>query len=546
MKIRHLIGICLILTVAATAGCNKKSQPAEEKSEQQKNAMVQSTSEQAPSDKSAIQEPEPVKSELQEQKPVSVRTESGLTRPEETEYYAILMEGKKVGHAVQERVVNGTEVTTSTELEITLSRTGIPVGIQTKAITNETIEGKPLGFELEQVLGFIETKVMGVVGEDGKVQVTSGQQRTEFDWPASAVMAEGMRLLHFKNGLKEGTKYNAKMFDPSVMQVVDVEVEVGPKQAVDLLGRVVELTLVQSTVSSPQFGLLSVDEYYDDELRLQKSIMPLMGMTIEQVACTKEFALGQNDVLEVVNKMFMPSPEPLEDVSLARSITYYLSSVRDTSDFVMPSNDNQKARRLSDGRVILKVEPVAAPRGVKFPYKGNDPVALDALKPTRYVESDQPIIIDLARRAVGDTDDASEAARRIEAFVSRYITNKSLSVGYASAAEVAVSRQGDCSEHAVLVAALCRAVGIPAQVVTGLAYVPQWRDLQNGFGGHAWAQAYIGGRWIGLDAAFKSAGLGGFDPGHITLAEGNGNPEDFLNLINTLGLFKIDRVEVYR
>ena len=278
MKIRHLIGICLILTVAATAGCNKKSQPAEEKSEQQKNAMVQSTSEQAPSDKSAIQEPEPVKSELQEQKPVSVRTESGLTRPEETEYYAILMEGKKVGHAVQERVVNGTEVTTSTELEITLSRTGIPVGIQTKAITNETIEGKPLGFELEQVLGFIETKVMGVVGEDGKVQVTSGQQRTEFDWPASAVMAEGMRLLHFKNGLKEGTKYNAKMFDPSVMQVVDVEVEVGPKQAVDLLGRVVELTLVQSTVSSPQFGLLSVDEYYDDELRLQKSIMPLMGV----------------------------------------------------------------------------------------------------------------------------------------------------------------------------------------------------------------------------------------------------------------------------
>jgi hypothetical protein len=546
MKSWYLFGICFTLAVLATAGCSKKSPPSEEQSEPQVNASEQPSSGQTTSNKSTTQELETVGSELREQELVSVEVESGQTQPGEIEFFAILMEGQKVGHAVQNRVVNGSKVTTTTELEITLSRTGIPVGIQTKAMTVETIDGRPLGFELEQVFGFIVTKAVGTVSENGRVQITAGQQRTEFDWPAGAVMAEGMRLLHFQNGLKEGTKYDAKLFDPSVMQVVDVEVEVGPKQNVDLLGRVVPLTLVQSTVRSPQFGLLSVDEYYDDNLRLQKSIMPLLGMIIEQVACTKEFALGQNDVLEVVDKMFMPSPVPLEDVDLAKSITYYLSRVKETSDFVMPSNDNQKARRLSNGMVILKVEPAVAPKGIKFPYKGSDPVALEALEPTRYVESDQEIIIDLARRAVGDTGDTAEAARRIEAFVSGYITNKSLSIGYASAAEVAVSRQGDCSEHAVLVAAMCRAVGIPAQVVTGLAYVPQWRTLQNGFGGHAWAQAYIGGKWIGLDAAFKSAGLGGFDPGHITLAEGNGNPEDFLNLINTLGLFKIDEVIVQR
>ncbi|MFZ2146684.1 MAG: transglutaminase-like domain-containing protein, partial [Sedimentisphaerales bacterium] len=167
-----------------------------------------------------------------------------------------------------------------------------------------------------------------------------------------------------------------------------------------------------------------------------------------------------------------------------------------------------------------------------------------ALEPTRYVESDQQVIIDLAQRAVEDTSDAAEAARRIEAFVADYVTDKSLSVGYASAAEVAVSRQGDCSEHAVLAAALCRAAGIPAQVVTGLAYVPQWRTVQNGFGGHAWVQVYLADKWVGLDAAFKSAGLGGYDAGHIALAVGNGNPEDFLNLVNTMGQFKIEKVTV--
>jgi hypothetical protein len=546
MKTRYLVGIYFVLVVLTAAGCSKKSQPQGDEPTPQMNVSEQSSSGQAEPDESAIQEPEVVRSELRTEKPVLVGAEFGQTRQEETEYFAILMEGQKIGHAVQIRMVDGSRVTTSTELEITLSRTGIPVSIHTKAKTFETVDGKPLGFELEQTFGIVVTKVVGIVNEDGKVEVTAGQQRTEFDWPTGAVMAEGMRLLHFRNGLEEGTSYDAKMYDPSVMQVVDVEVEVGPKQNVDLLGRVVPLTLVQSAVRSPQFGLLSVDEYYDDELRLQKSIMPILGMTIEQVACTKEFALGENDVLEVVDKMFMPSPVPLEGVGLARSITYYLSRVKDTSDFVIPSNDNQKVQRLSGGRVILKVEPVVAPKGVRFPYKGDNPVVLEALEPARYVESDNEMIIALARKAIGGTKDAAEAARKIEAFVSQYISNKSLSVGYASAAEVAVSRQGDCSEHAVLVAALCRAVGIPAQVVTGLAYVPQWRTLQNGFGGHAWAQAYIGGKWVGLDAAFKSAGFGGFDAGHITLAEGNGNPEDFLNLINTLGLFKIDRVEVYK
>ena len=125
-------------------------------------------------------------------------------------------------------------------------------------------------------------------------------------------------------------------------------------------------------------------------------------------------------------------------------------------------------------------------------------------------------------------------------------------MGYASAAEVAESRKGDCSEFAVLTAALCRAVGIPAQVCVGVAYVDEFGGIQ-GFGGHAWDQAYVGadeqgkgGKWIGLDAAFKGSGRGGYDAGHIALAVGNGDPGDFFNMATTLGQFKVDKVEVRR
>jgi len=544
MKAKYLLWICLVLVVINAVGCRKKSPAPPEESIQQKEVLEQPSTEQAAPDKPARQEPKMVKPARQAEEPVSVKAGSEQAQPEETEYFAVLMEGKKVGYAIQNRAVAGNKVTTSVELKITLSRMGVSVSVRTQASTIETIDGKPLGFELEQALGMMVTKTIGTVDEQGKVIAKTGQQQVEFDWPSGAVMSEGMRLLLLKYGLAEGTTYTVKLFDPSMMQVFDVEVKVGPKQNVDLLGRVVALTEVQSNVSSAQIGSLISTEYYDDKLRLQKSITPVMGMTIEQIACTKEFALGEIDVLEVVDKMFMVSPEPLGDVGSARSITYYLSPVTDEVDLKIPSNDNQKVEQLSDGTIILTVEPVVAPTGVRFPYKGNDPAALEALEPTRYVESNQKVIIDLARQAVGDTGDAAESARRIEAFVADYIEDKSLSIGYASAAEVAVSRQGDCSEHAVLTVALCRAVGIPAQVVTGLAYVSQWGTFQNGFGGHAWVQVYLGDQWVGLDAAFKGADLGGYDPGHIALAVGSGNPEDFLNLLNTLGQFKIEKVVV--
>ncbi|MHC4532597.1 MAG: transglutaminase-like domain-containing protein [Planctomycetota bacterium] len=541
MKYKCFLGICFLLVVINVIGCRKKPESSPEPQQQTVGSMEESSQTQAEFERV-------FRDKLEGEQPPAKVTASAIDvsedQADEIEYFALLMEGKKVGYAIQKRDVEDEKVTTSVELKITLNRMGVSVSVQTKADTYETVEGKPLGFELEQALGMMATKTTATIDEQGKVKVKTGQQEVEFDWPDGAVMSEGMRLLHLKHGLEEGTTYNVKTFDPSMMQVVDVEVEVGSKRNIDLLGRVVALIEVKSTINLSQMGTMVSTEYYDDELRLQKSVMPVMGMNIEQVACSREFALGEIDVLEVVDKMFMKSPEPLGDVGSVRSITYHLSPIEEAADLKIPSGDNQRVERLNNGNLILTIEPVAAPKGVSFPYKGSDPEALEALEPSRYVESDQKVIIDLAKRAVGRASDAAEAARKIETFVADYVSDKSLSVGYASAAEVAASKQGDCSEHAVLTAALCRAVGIPAQVVTGIAYIEQWGTVQNGFGGHAWTQVYIGGKWIGIDAAFKGADLGGYDAGHITLAAGSGNPEDFLNLVGTMGQFKIDRVEV--
>ena len=466
----------------------------------------------------------------------------------ETEYFAVFMEGKKVGYAIQSRTAADKKVTTTEKVSMTISRLNVPITINTTETSIETTDGEPLGFEAVQELSGMAMKIAGTVNKQGTVNLTTAsmgaEQKSTFEWPEGAVMAEGLRLLQLKKGLKEGVKYTASVFSPSILQAIDAQIHIGPKRNVDLLGRVVTLTEVTTTLNMPGAGEIVSINYVDDDLQLQKNIMPVAGMQIEMIACEKAFALGDNDVLELVNKMFLASPEPLDNVGSADSISYHLVPTGEANDLKIPSGDNQKVRQLENGGAIVTVRPVTAQAGAEFSYKGRNEAILEATRPTRFVQSDHKQIIELAHRAVGDTKDAAEAARRIEAFVADYIERKNLSVGYASAVEVAASRQGDCSEFAVLTTAMCRAVGIPAQMVMGVAYIKDFAGLQDQFGGHAWAQAYVGGKWIGLDAAFKSAGLGGYGPGHIALAVGNGDPEDFFGLVTTLGRFKIDKVIV--
>jgi len=536
MRAWYLVGVFLVLALVAT-GCKKEPEPVPEEPVPTKSALEKPTPEKLAPEKPALEEPT-LKKQTSEEATV-----------DETEHFAVFIEGKKVGYAIQRRDVAGGKVTTSEKVSITMSRDNVPVTINTTETSIETMDGEPLGFEVVQELGLMTMKVSGTMGANGVVNLTmtsmGTEQKSTFEWPSGSVMAEGLRLLTLKKGLEEGLEYTANIFSASIMQALDAEISVGPKRNVDLLGRVVTLTEVVTIVKMPGAGEIISTTYVDEDLRTQKVITPIAGMQIEMVACAKEFALGKNDVFEVIDKMFLASPVPLDNLGSVKSITYHLSPTKQTANLIIPSNDNQSVVGLKNGTVMVTVRPIAARAGAKFPYKGDDKTILEAMQPTRFLQSDHKEIIALARSAVGRTNDAAEAVGRIEAFVGKYIKNKGLSIGYASAAEVAASREGDCSEHAVLSAAMCRAVGIPAQMVVGIAYVKDFAGRQ-GFGGHAWAQAYVGGKWVGLDAAFKGTGRGGYDAGHIALAVGNGEPTDFFNLVTTLGQFKIDKITVNR
>jgi hypothetical protein len=89
-----------------------------------------------------------------------------------------------------------------------------------------------------------------------------------------------------------------------------------------------------------------------------------------------------------------------------------------------------------------------------------------------------------------------ELARRVNAFVFDWITEKDFTVGFASALEVCHHPSGDCTEHGVLAVALLRRLGVPARGVTG------WVGLGEVLGLHFWVEVRLKDRWVPLDPTF--------------------------------------------
>jgi len=91
--------------------------------------------------------------------------------------------------------------------------------------------------------------------------------------------------------------------------------------------------------------------------------------------------------------------------------------------------------------------------------------------------------------------------------------------GHYSALETLARRAGDCTEAAVLLAALGRAIGIPTRVASGLVYSREdYHGVANVFMPHSWVLAYVDGKWRSFDAA-----LDRFDATHIALVIGDGD-----------------------
>jgi hypothetical protein len=450
----------------------------------------------------------------------------------ERTWRAVLFDGRKVGWALTEREVAADGSVRSAEvMDLQIQREGVSISMYSLEETTESATGEPLSFRAEIRTAGQELKYTSRLTAARKFAVTldgAGASRQQtLQLPEHALFFEGQR-----RALKAGIGTDGKIiaidaFVPSQLAVIPLETTFKRRRRIELFKDEAELTEVEQLVRYPD-GPMQVAAFVDDEFNAQRIRMDLAGMQVELLACDEQCARAPNQPLDFLDRLVIDAPRALKAKDLSQRLRF---KVRISGTDIAPATtSHQRVHASGPGKFELHIDPT--------PSQRDDDVIDLYREPSAWVQSDSVLLKDLAKRATDGGKDDLSRMRQAENFVREYIFGKNLSVGYASALEVATTRQGDCTEHALLLTAIARASGIPARVATGLAYVPRFGDREHVFVPHAWTEAWVDGHWHGFDAA-----LDGFDAGHIALAVGDGDPVRYFAGVALLGRLQIESIE---
>lgn len=162
------------------------------------------------------------------------------------------------------------------------------------------------------------------------------------------------------------------------------------------------------------------------------------------------------------------------------------------------------------------------------------------LSPSPLVQSDHPEIKSLAAELARSGTDELLWLYCLHRYVETHLRKLPYGAAEGSALEALRDGFGDCTEHAALLAALCRAAEIPARRPAGLVYEGQR------FGFHVWVEGYVGGRWVACDPVLRRFGLPGLYLCLGYLEDDQGKIDAVLLRLATQAQATIQRAEIAR
>jgi hypothetical protein len=454
-------------------------------------------------------------------------------KPTFEEWVVLILRGKECGYGstITTRVETptGPQFVTEHEEEFVVKRLGSNMKIIEKYKVTEDADGGVLSFDQVTAGGGSNIESTGV--RDGDDLVVTGRGQTQrYHLPRLAALGpEKVRELSDAVPLKPGQTFTFNTFESDYPQAVVVEKgTVVGQESRDVRGKYGTLWKI-SNESSMTPGLVSiswVDDLGNDVEAL--SVIPGIGELHEYVTNRFE-CMKQPEGAEIFAPTMIHPDRALPAPAEQAQAVYRLTLIDLSRKLDLWNEGEQRILSSGPGTCDLEVTArtfTAQDATYMLPH-ADTPELHPYLQASTYLEVNSPEIQALAPQAVGGQKNPVLAARAIETFVRGYITKKDYNVGFGSAEETAKSREGDCTEHAVLCAALGRAVGLPTRCVVGFGYLQTGDELYQPpagadagpdtgvFGFHMWAEAWIGpDKWMPMDAA-----LNGFDVGHIAIAK---------------------------
>ncbi|REK13078.1 MAG: hypothetical protein DWQ37_10675 [Planctomycetota bacterium] len=426
---------------------------------------------------------------------------------------------------------------------LTVKRFGTTTENDIEMQTVETPEGRLLSFRTEVAMGPSPTISTGKV-EGGEIVITTetgGRSDTaRLPWSRDVRGFRGIEQTLAEEPLEPGEKRTIKMLMPLVNQIAEVDLTARDVEKTSVLGVDAELLRVDSVARLPGGQSIETILWIDEDGEVIKNRVAALDQ--ESYRTTRELALapgGNQQQFDLGLDLIVPVDPPLENPHASQKVRYRVELKDSDPSEALASGSTQKVD--ATGPHAAEVTVFAA-RGGKLAQPG-EPAAKpgdEFTAPNGVLQADDARIREMAREARGEAIDPTEVALALERYVNKVVSEKNFSHGFATAADVAETRSGDCTEHAVLLAALLRACGIPSRVAIGLVYV----ERAGGFGYHMWTEAYLGGHWVPLDGI---RGQGGTSAAYLKLTDsslaGTSAYSSFLAVARVLGQLKVEVVE---
>lgn len=455
-------------------------------------------------------------------------------------WYSVTIDGVKSGwaHEVVEVDSETKNVRSSKEQNMTLSRGGMEISITVSSSFLETADGKPLSVEsFQEAMGMVQTTKW--VFSDTSLEMTTEAGGTpivkQVPLPKKSWLTPQAVNRMFKEEIASGAtsityKTMTPELGPSVITVVMTKIGESKQ---DVLGS--EKTVTAWETVNDKMPVKGTEYYTALGMHVGSLVDAGFG-AIENTIMSKFDALSPvNEVPELMVSLFVEPNKPI--AKDAKRLTMKVTT-KDGSKVDLPSVGMQHATTNEDGSATLVIDLDVPSKATAFE------IANEAfLAPSSICDGSDDAVRSIAHEALVLLPEG--ASKRDQALALRtkvhdFIDEKNMSTAFASASQVARTKEGDCSEHAVLLCGVLRAAGIPSRGAMGMVHVPQFGGPNGVFGWHMWSQALLDGTWVDLDATLKTP----YSVGHITTVTTSLADEDFAaemgGIIATIGNLEVE------
>jgi hypothetical protein len=434
--------------------------------------------------------------------------------------------GYRVGHvhtttrALETKA--GKVLRTTTQFELTIKRANAVQKLQFENGTDETPEGKVVGISM-RMDQFVQE---GTVEEKGlHVKVNGGQIDKYVPWNDEVIGLYRQDRLCKEKKVKPGDKFTFQSYEPSITSVLTVRGTVGEAEEVTTpegKKKLLRVELVSDPILMPKPGsdqkfkhqLPKMVLWLDKDLTpvRRQTDMPVLGTLVLQHTTRAAATAPVEAVPDIFDNTNIVLNKAIANPHATRSAVYRVTVKDDDDPTTMLARDARQEIKNAKGNTFeLHVKAVRSPAKVEKP---DAPAKDEYRKSCYYLNCDDARVKALAAKAVGDEADPLKKARRIEGWVFENM-KKDNNAAFAPADQIAKTLSGDCRQHALLTAAMCRAADVPSRTAVGLVYATDKRGRPI-MAYHMWTEVWVSGQWLAIDATL---GQGSIGAAHVKIAD---------------------------